>query len=179
MVTPAGIPPPVNPNDPGRGPMAVAVTWVFTILAMMTTAMWFWARKKRNMSPGWDCWIMMIATVSDYHVQILAPKARAISMRPNRQNVFSSQLTLWVVNKIDFSMHYHIFSKIWAWKARQRLVAMGSNSDSQMELDSASWCGGHGCARANFSHHPTHSPLWNRVPMVHVVFDRYHNDTDY
>ncbi|KAF2789983.1 hypothetical protein K505DRAFT_420135 [Melanomma pulvis-pyrius CBS 109.77] len=58
----ASIPPPVNPTDPGRGPWVVAVTWLFTAIAMLTTGIWFYGRRKKNMSPGWDCWLMLIAT---------------------------------------------------------------------------------------------------------------------
>ncbi len=63
----SGIHPPINPSDPGRGPWVVAVTWVFTAIAMTTTGLWFWARRQGKLKPGWDCWLMLIATVSYRH----------------------------------------------------------------------------------------------------------------
>lgn len=56
-------PPPVNPNDLGRGPMIVGLTWTFTILAMTAVALRIYVRKTVTKALGWDDWIMLVAVV--------------------------------------------------------------------------------------------------------------------
>ena len=37
-------PPPVNPDDPGIGPLMIGIMWTFTSLAMITIALRFYVR---------------------------------------------------------------------------------------------------------------------------------------
>ncbi len=37
-------PPPMNPNDPGRGIWFIGLTWTFTILSLLVVATRFWVR---------------------------------------------------------------------------------------------------------------------------------------
>lgn len=48
-----------------------------------------------------------------------------------------------------------------------------------MELDSAAGCCRNGCTRADFYHHPTHTPIWGGLSLVQVVFNNHHLDTDF
>ncbi|KUJ18478.1 uncharacterized protein LY89DRAFT_780548 [Mollisia scopiformis] len=56
-------PPAVNPDDPGRGPMIVGLTWTFTSLAVIAVALRFYVRKFVTRALGWDDWLMLFAVV--------------------------------------------------------------------------------------------------------------------
>ncbi|RYP63651.1 hypothetical protein DL769_006906 [Monosporascus sp. CRB-8-3] len=55
-------PPPVNPDNPGRGPLIVGLTWAFTILAIFVVALRFHVRRKTHMI-GADDWTMLAALI--------------------------------------------------------------------------------------------------------------------
>jgi hypothetical protein len=64
MVSPEmTFPPPIDRNNLGRGPMVVGVTWIFTAVAIAVVGLRFIIRKKRQVSWGWDDWIMLMAVV--------------------------------------------------------------------------------------------------------------------
>lgn len=56
-------PPPVNPNDLGRGPLVVGMCWTFTSLCIIVIALRFYVRRRIHVI-GWDDWIMLAAVVS-------------------------------------------------------------------------------------------------------------------
>jgi hypothetical protein len=57
-------PPPVNPNDMGRGPMIVGLTWTFAGLAILAAALRSYIRVKLSKGLGLDDWLMNGAVVS-------------------------------------------------------------------------------------------------------------------
>lgn len=52
---------PVNPNDRGLGPMTIALTWVFTSLAIIVVGLRMYLRKKFHNRWYIDDWIMVLA----------------------------------------------------------------------------------------------------------------------
>ncbi|KAF2269979.1 integral membrane protein [Lojkania enalia] len=58
-------PPPVNPDDLGRGPMIMGLTWTFTSLAIVAVVLRFYVRIKLASGPALDDWLMGIALVFD------------------------------------------------------------------------------------------------------------------
>ncbi|KAK0630992.1 hypothetical protein B0T17DRAFT_236873 [Bombardia bombarda] len=65
-------PPPRNPNDLGRGPLVMGLTWTFTGLAIITTVLRMFVRRKvgtRKLGP--DDWIMFAAMLLQLVNQIL------------------------------------------------------------------------------------------------------------
>jgi hypothetical protein len=56
--------PPVNPDDLGRGPMIMGITWTFTILAMMAVCLRFYLRLKISKLYLMEDWFMLAAVVS-------------------------------------------------------------------------------------------------------------------
>ena len=64
---PLGPPPPVNPDDPGRGPVFMGFIWTFLILAIGAVALRFCVRMKINGRPAIDDWLMMSAVVGINH----------------------------------------------------------------------------------------------------------------
>ncbi|KAH7320606.1 hypothetical protein B0I35DRAFT_468130 [Stachybotrys elegans] len=63
-------PPPIDRDNPGRGPMVVGVTWVFTAMAIIVVGLRFMIRKQRRVPWSWDDWIMLAATVIQTGTQI-------------------------------------------------------------------------------------------------------------
>ncbi|KAK0712208.1 hypothetical protein B0T21DRAFT_454743 [Apiosordaria backusii] len=65
MSDPAGpplvFPPPRNPNDPGRGPMVIGITWAFTGMAVIACSLRMMVGWKRKRGLGIDDWLMFIA----------------------------------------------------------------------------------------------------------------------
>jgi beta-lactamase regulating signal transducer with metallopeptidase domain len=57
-------PPPVNPDDPGRGPMVIGITWTFSGLAVITTILRLYVRKRIGKYWSADDWLMLGAMVS-------------------------------------------------------------------------------------------------------------------
>ncbi|KAK7745609.1 hypothetical protein SLS62_009787 [Diatrype stigma] len=58
MTTP---PPPVNPDDPGRGIWFMGLTWTFTILTLLTVGTRFWVRIAVTCKTYVEDWIMLLA----------------------------------------------------------------------------------------------------------------------
>ncbi|KAF4633296.1 hypothetical protein G7Y89_g4834 [Cudoniella acicularis] len=56
-------PAPVFPDDPGRGPMIIGLTWAFTGLAVITVALRLYVRKTITRISGLDDWIMLVAVI--------------------------------------------------------------------------------------------------------------------
>ncbi|KJZ71731.1 hypothetical protein HIM_08873 [Hirsutella minnesotensis 3608] len=65
MSTPVpAFPPPVDPDNLGRGPLIMGLTWTFTALAMVTVALRFHVRSRlRRSSFAWDDWLMLAAMI--------------------------------------------------------------------------------------------------------------------
>lgn len=59
--------PPVNPNDPGRGPMIVGLLWAFTIIAVLAVALRIYIRQRVSKYCAPEDWIMLVAVVSKAH----------------------------------------------------------------------------------------------------------------
>lgn len=57
-------PPPVNPDDLGRGPLIVGLTWTFASLAVIAVVLRFYVRIKLTSGPALDDWLMGVALVS-------------------------------------------------------------------------------------------------------------------
>ncbi|KAK7990066.1 hypothetical protein PG989_010381 [Apiospora arundinis] len=64
-------PPPRNPNDLGRGPMLMGLTWTFTGLAVLTTLLRFYVRKRIGPHFAVDDWLMAAAAAFQLAAQIL------------------------------------------------------------------------------------------------------------
>lgn len=61
---PPQFPPPIDPDDPGRGPLVMGLNYGFTIVAMMAVALRFYVRRKvGNRAWGWDDWLMLVAVI--------------------------------------------------------------------------------------------------------------------
>lgn len=56
-------PDPVNPNDLGRGPVVMGVTWTFNALALIVVATRFWIRIAVTKVLGVEDWLMLAAVV--------------------------------------------------------------------------------------------------------------------
>ncbi|KAF4505778.1 hypothetical protein G6O67_007691 [Ophiocordyceps sinensis] len=55
---------PPDSGDPGRGPMLIAVRWVFTSLSIIFVGLRFYSRRRKRLGYGWDDWLMlMVVTV--------------------------------------------------------------------------------------------------------------------
>jgi hypothetical protein len=58
------LPPPINPDDLGRGPLVMGVTWSFSGLALITVGMRFWVRIAVTKQLKIEDWLMLLAVVS-------------------------------------------------------------------------------------------------------------------
>ncbi|KAI1088257.1 hypothetical protein F5B19DRAFT_432609 [Rostrohypoxylon terebratum] len=56
-------PPPVNPDDPGRGLWFMGLTWTLTILSLLVVATRFWVRIAVTRMLYAEDWIMLLASV--------------------------------------------------------------------------------------------------------------------
>ncbi|KAI9691906.1 MAG: hypothetical protein M1822_007979 [Bathelium mastoideum] len=56
-------PPPQNPNDLGRGPMVMGLTWTFTGLAVITTLLRLYVRKRISPRLIVEDWLMLVAMI--------------------------------------------------------------------------------------------------------------------
>lgn len=63
MSSTAAFPPPKNPNDLGRGPMVMGLTWTFTSLAITTTLLRLYVRKRMGPCLAIEDWLMFVAMV--------------------------------------------------------------------------------------------------------------------
>lgn len=64
-------PDPVNPDDPGRGPMVMGVIWTFGALALIVVAVRLWVRMAVMKALVVEDWLMVAAVVS-FSVQYIA-----------------------------------------------------------------------------------------------------------
>ncbi|KAI0479722.1 hypothetical protein F4859DRAFT_447096 [Xylaria cf. heliscus] len=56
-------PPPMNPNDPGRGIWFIGLTWTFTILSLLVVAARFWVRIAVSHILFVEDWLMLLASI--------------------------------------------------------------------------------------------------------------------
>lgn len=54
---------PVNPNDPGRGPLIMSITWILTGSALLVVAARFYVRRKVARAFTIEDWLMFAAVV--------------------------------------------------------------------------------------------------------------------
>lgn len=54
---------PPDSGDPGRGPMLIAVRWVFTSLSIIFVGLRFYSRRRKRLGYGWDDWLMLMVVV--------------------------------------------------------------------------------------------------------------------
>ncbi|KAH7384631.1 hypothetical protein BKA66DRAFT_81944 [Pyrenochaeta sp. MPI-SDFR-AT-0127] len=59
----SAFPPPVNPSDPGRGPLVMGVTWTFSSLALVIVGMRFWVRIAVTKKISIEDWLMLLAVL--------------------------------------------------------------------------------------------------------------------
>ncbi|KAK4172410.1 hypothetical protein QBC36DRAFT_337969 [Triangularia setosa] len=75
MSSPAGppmvFPPPRNPDDPGRGPMVIGITWTFTGMAIIACSLRMLVSRKRKSGLGVDDWLMFAAMLLQFVSQTL------------------------------------------------------------------------------------------------------------
>ncbi|KAJ4371316.1 hypothetical protein N0V83_004533 [Neocucurbitaria cava] len=57
------LPPPIHPEDPGRGPLVMGVTWSFSVLALITVGMRFWVRIVVTKQVKIEDWLMLLAVL--------------------------------------------------------------------------------------------------------------------
>ena len=57
-------PPPVNPDDPGYGPMEMGLAWTFTVFAMVAVGLRAYVRQSLAKRLSSDDWLMCLALVS-------------------------------------------------------------------------------------------------------------------
>ena len=62
--SPATLPPQHDPNDPGRGPVIVGVTWALTSLSLFVVGLRFYVRRRVLHGLSSDDWLMLLAVVS-------------------------------------------------------------------------------------------------------------------
>ncbi|KAK8137612.1 hypothetical protein PG984_003105 [Apiospora sp. TS-2023a] len=67
-------PPPQNPDDPGRGPLIMELTWTFTTISILALAVRFHVRRKSRML-WWDDWIMLLALICQVGAQACMTRA--------------------------------------------------------------------------------------------------------
>jgi hypothetical protein len=60
---PTMLPPPMNPNDPGRGIWFIGLTWTFTILSLLTVSARFWVRIAVTQILYVEDWLMLLAAL--------------------------------------------------------------------------------------------------------------------
>ncbi|PQE06889.1 integral membrane protein [Rutstroemia sp. NJR-2017a BVV2] len=72
MAPPITFPPPINPDDLGRGPMIIGLTWSFTGLAVIAVSLRLYIRKKIIHITGWDDWLMLASVILQVTYQALA-----------------------------------------------------------------------------------------------------------
>lgn len=60
-------PPPVNPEDPGRGPEVVGLSWATTTIALLAVGLRIYLRKTFHKHIALDDWLMCLAMVG-FHV---------------------------------------------------------------------------------------------------------------
>lgn len=56
-------PPPVNPDDPGRGPLVMGLMWTWSALALIVVAFRFWVRIAVTKLLAVEDWLMLAAVV--------------------------------------------------------------------------------------------------------------------
>ncbi|KAI2463099.1 hypothetical protein F4781DRAFT_441138 [Annulohypoxylon bovei var. microspora] len=57
------ISPPVNPNDPGIGPLIMGLTWTFTIISLIFIGLRFWVRITVSKLLNLEDWLMLAAGI--------------------------------------------------------------------------------------------------------------------
>ncbi|KAK7941491.1 uncharacterized protein PG986_013878 [Apiospora aurea] len=85
-VTPI-FPSPRKPDDLGRGPMVMGLTWTFTILAIVTTLLRFYVRRRIGPHPAPDDWLMLVAAVLQLVCQIFVTIAFTYGMGKHQADI--------------------------------------------------------------------------------------------
>lgn len=57
------LPPPIHPEDLGRGPLVMGVTWSFSGLALIAVGVRFWVRIAVTKQLKIEDWLMLLAVV--------------------------------------------------------------------------------------------------------------------
>lgn len=57
------LPPPIHPEDPGRGPLVMGVTWTFSGLALIAVGVRFWVRIAVIKQLKIEDWLMLLAVL--------------------------------------------------------------------------------------------------------------------
>lgn len=71
-------PPPQNTENLGCGPLVMGLTWTFTGLAIITTLLRLYVRRRIGPRLAVDDWLMLGAMVSDLHLYSLPPLDRQV-----------------------------------------------------------------------------------------------------
>ncbi|KAK8054933.1 hypothetical protein PG993_000160 [Apiospora rasikravindrae] len=80
-------PPPRNPHDLGRGPMVMGLTWTFTILAIVTTLLRFYVRRRIGPHPAPDDWLMLVAAIFQLVCQVFVTIAFTYGMGKHQADI--------------------------------------------------------------------------------------------
>ncbi|KAF2757489.1 hypothetical protein EJ05DRAFT_391150 [Pseudovirgaria hyperparasitica] len=89
---PSMLPPPVNPSDPGKGPLIIGTTWMLTGLCIPVIAFRFYVRSRAPSSPGLDDWIMLAATVLQITAQAFITVSYSYGMGKHDLDLTYNQL---------------------------------------------------------------------------------------
>ncbi|RYP12163.1 hypothetical protein DL765_007462 [Monosporascus sp. GIB2] len=86
-------PPPVDRDDLGRGPMIMAITWIFRIAALSAiTARLVVRGRKRGVFWGWDDYLMLVAVILQLPLQCLATSSYRSGMGKHDRSVYPEEL---------------------------------------------------------------------------------------
>lgn len=58
------MPLPVDPSDPGRGPLIMGISWTLTSICVLFIVVRLWVRSRVTRTLGADDWLMLVAGVS-------------------------------------------------------------------------------------------------------------------
>ncbi|KAK8024451.1 hypothetical protein PG993_012517 [Apiospora rasikravindrae] len=87
-------PPPVNPNDPGIGPLMIGFMWTFTSLAMIAIALRLYVRVFIVEKLGLDDWFMIVAGIFQLAYQACMTKAYQWGLGMDSMNLtYDPQIT--------------------------------------------------------------------------------------
>ncbi|KAI2464677.1 hypothetical protein F4781DRAFT_58038 [Annulohypoxylon bovei var. microspora] len=116
MSTTIVFPPPINPNDPGRGPLVIGVTWTFTGLAIITTLLRLYVRKHIGPRLATDDWLMVIAMIFQLVAQIFVSLAFKHGMGKHVYDLYTSDqvvtMSMWEWFSVPPGVVSGIFGRI-------------------------------------------------------------------
>ncbi|KAI1078172.1 hypothetical protein F5B20DRAFT_549621 [Whalleya microplaca] len=86
------LPPPVDQDDLGRGPMIMAITWIFQILALGFVTARLIVRKHKQVSWGWSDYLMLAAVIIQLALQSLATSSYTHGMGKHDRSLYPEEM---------------------------------------------------------------------------------------